>query len=248
MKAWLQFVLQRLLGFERYLFWFCKFKVLTLRWDKAERHIFPFLDCVPQEGLILDVGANLGILSVHMCRIHPKQQVLAFEPMRKNREVLQRIRETYGIHNLSIYALALGDRKGTLSMAMPTLEGVKKQGLSHVVSNEMPAGSEDEVESVPVDTLDDFLAAHYADVPVAAIKLDVENFESSVIKGAISTLRLWKPWVVAELWDSENRKQVLESLLPMGYSVFVFDGRALVPWHEGMPALNLIFNPTSSIA
>jgi FkbM family methyltransferase len=247
MKALLQFFLQRLLGFERYLFWFCRFKVSTLRWDKAERHIFPFLASVPKEGLLLDVGANLGILSVHMCRLHPKQQVLAFEPMEKNRIVLKRIMETYGIHNISIFAMALGENKGTLNMAMPNVKGVRKQGLSHVVSAEMPAGLNDDLECVPVETLDDFLASDYAGVPVAAIKLDVENFESSVIRGAMATIERWRPWLVAELWDTENRKQVLKSLLPMGYSVFIFDGRALIPWHEGMPALNLIFKPSTTI-
>lgn len=244
MKAGLQFILQRLLGFERYLFWFCRFKINTLRWDKAERHIFPFLASVPQEGLLIDVGANLGILSVHMCRLHPHQQVLAFEPMQKNRRVLERIKETYKIQNLAVFAMALGDAKGSLNMAMPTLQGVKKQGLSHVISADMPAGLNDEVERVPVETMDDFLADHFSDVPVAAIKLDVENFESTVIKGAMATIRRWKPWIVAELWDAENRRRVFDFLLPLGYTVFMFDGRTLVPWNEGMPALNLIFKPS----
>jgi FkbM family methyltransferase len=245
MKALVQYFLQRVLGFERYLYWFCRFKIHTLRWDKAERHIFPFLAHVPHEGLLLDVGANLGILSVHMCRLHPKQQVLAFEPMQKNRTILQRIKHTYSLHNLSIFPLALGEVKGTLNMAMPTVRGVKKQGLSHVVSSEMPAGSEDEIERVPVDTLDEFLKSAFADVPVAAIKLDVENFESTVIKGAMVTLQRWRPWLVAELWDADNRNQVLKSLLPLGYTVFIFDGRSLIPWREGMPTLNLIFKPHS---
>ncbi|MEO1450970.1 MAG: hypothetical protein AAFV07_15680, partial [Bacteroidota bacterium] len=79
MKKAIQAFLQRLLGFRNYLFLFSLTKIHTLRWEPASKegdfnHFLTLLD--PQKDC-LDIGANIGIMTVPMAK--RSRRVFAFE-------------------------------------------------------------------------------------------------------------------------------------------------------------------------
>src|SRR6187399_475644 len=126
-------LLQRLLGFENYLELFGRYKVRTLRLDPRERDFFTFLALLPESGLVLDVGANLGVMTVHLSRHVHRGEVIAFEPMPSNLAVLRRVVERYRLNNVRVEECALGDHDGEALMVMPVEFGARRHGLSHVV-------------------------------------------------------------------------------------------------------------------
>ena len=61
MKTAVKFILQKILGFSTYLYVFALFVIVKIRWDKKENDFFHFMKLIPEGGLILDLGANIGV-------------------------------------------------------------------------------------------------------------------------------------------------------------------------------------------
>ena len=204
MKKWVQSLLQSLLGFQRYLFVFSLFKVRTLYWDKKEGDFLYFLSLIPENGVVLDIGANIGIMVVHLAKRCKSGRVHAFEPIPENFRTLTKICKYFNLDNVVLHNLALGAEEGELTMVMPRVSSVKMQGLSHVVHESITEFNEGDLYTVPQVTLDTLSALQ--DEKVAAIKIDVENFEQFVFRGGLNLLRKNKPLVYCELWENENRE------------------------------------------
>lgn len=219
-------LLQRLLGFETYLFRFAQFKIRTLRGDAREKDFFVFLRTLPDDGVVLDVGANIGVMAFHLSRHVRRGEVVAFEPVPHNVAVLHRVIERYGLGNVRVEACALGDREGTVEMVMPVEHGARRHGLSHVVHAGVPDRNRGPRFSVPMRRLDDFAFGPR----VTAIKIDVENFESFVLAGGEATLRKHRPVLYVELWPNENRTRCLALLESLGYHAFVCEGDRETPY------------------
>ena len=92
MKNTLKYILQKILGFQTYLFVFSVFKIQTLYSDPKEKDFFQFLSLLKDgEGAVLDIGANIGIMTVHLAQKLPNSTIHAFEPMPSNYSVLKKI-------------------------------------------------------------------------------------------------------------------------------------------------------------
>lgn len=223
MKKAIQRILQRLLGFDRYLVLFSWFKIKTLRWDGNEKEgdFNYFLELLDPADVVLDIGANIGIMTVLMARTCVQGKVYAFEPVPENFQALQRITRLMKVPNASLHPIALGAEPGELTMQMPVVEGVRMQGLSHIV-HETIAGYETPHQSysVAVQTLDDF--PFQAGEKIAALKMDVENFEYFVLQGGQALLARDHPLIYCELWPNENRENCFDLLTQLGYEICVF--------------------------
>lgn len=235
MKKRIQAFLQAILGFENYLFAFSLFKIYTLRWDGQNREgdFNHFLTFLKKEDHVLDIGANIGIMSALMAKKCVAGQVFAFEPIPENCTALLRIKKFLKLPNIQLHALALGNQTGEISMEMPIMEGVRMQGLSHVshesIEGYQGKGLNYQAKQAPLDTLD-FLQS----IKISAIKMDVENYEQFVLEGAINLLKKNRPIIYCELWDNENRKRCFEILLKLDYAFFVLSEQNLVPFDKSL--------------
>jgi FkbM family methyltransferase len=215
-ERFIQSVLQRVLGFDRYLFWFSRFKIRTLHRDRNEGDLFRFLSMLSKDAFVLDIGANLGIMTVLISRAVPRGHVHAFEPIPENFRALSKICSHYRLENVTLHQMALGDEEGELQMVMPEQSNVRMQGLSHAVS----AGEGDvrgELYTVPVRRLDDLEL--FDGRRVDAIKIDVENFELFVFRGGREFLAAHRPLVYSEFWDNDLRLECFELFEGLGYSI-----------------------------
>jgi len=72
---------------------------------------------------------------------------------------------------------------------------------------------------VPVDTLDAILSEHLQDrqPQITLIKIDVEGYEQQVLRGARTILRTVKPHLVIEAKSSDELRQLITDLTPLGY-------------------------------
>jgi FkbM family methyltransferase len=228
MKTFIKYLLHTFLGFRNYLFLFSRYKIYTLRKDKNESDFFYFLKMLPPEGTVLDIGANIGIMTVHLAR-NARRKVIAFEPMPHNLEALRRVIAFFRLENIQVIDCALGNENGSTEMIMPMIGPVRMQGLSHVVHDSIRSEGPGERIRTRLRTLDSLPELKGAG-SVAGIKMDVENFEYYVLDGGKELLRSQHPLLYIELWDNENRENCFRLLKELGYSAFVVEQGRLVPF------------------
>jgi hypothetical protein len=114
---------------------------------------------------------------------------------------------------------------------MPVEDAVRMQGLSRVITGGEGDPEGGERYKVPQNRLDDL--EFLRDVPVAGIKIDVEDFEQYVFRGGRKLIERWQPIIYTELGLSDNRQACLDFFQELGYSVAVLDGDRVVPHVEG---------------
>ncbi len=227
MKSATKYILHKLLGFKNYLFVFSLFKIYTLKRDKNEKDFFQFLRLIPEDTAVLDIGANIGIMTAHLARIKGVM-VYGFEPMPNNISAFKRIVNYFKFNNVKLFEIALGNTEGEVEMVMPVISSVRMQGLSHVVHESITENNEGERFKVPLKMLDRMEELATNPKRISAIKIDVENFEFFVLDGAKSLIAKNKPVVYAELWDNENRYNCFTLFNNLHYKTYVAINNELV--------------------
>ena len=232
MKTFIKFILQKILGLKTYLYLFAQFVIVKLHWDKKEKDFFHFIKLIPDGGLVLDLGANIGVTSYHLSKKLPLSTVFSFEPLELNMNTLKRLKKKHNLTNIQEYLVAVGEENGVLEMVMPVINNVPMHGLSHVVHDDNTENNEGLKYEVPVVYLDGFEPIKSAEKRVTAMKIDVENFEYFVLKGGEKLIKRDRPIIYCELWDNDNRKKCIDLLNNLGYSALVLQKNKLVPFEE----------------
>lgn len=210
--------------------------------DKKEGDFFAFLNMIQPGDTVLDIGANIGIMTYYLSRKVGGGKVFSFEPVPENIATLKKIIEKFDLNNVQLVTKALGDKPGKLEMVMPQFGKARKQGLSHVVHDSITEFNEGKKYEVDVLTLDDYFKNK--EVQVSAIKLDVENFEYFVLKGGAQCLQKWRPIIYTELWENENRTLCMDLLSSWDYKVKVVVNEQLLDWDSEIHNhQNFIFMP-----
>ncbi len=229
----IKFVLQSILGYKAYLYHFARYKIRTLHRDKKERDFFRFISIIDKQGVILDIGANIGVMTWHLSKKFPERKIIAVEPEPTNLEVLHKIigniQPDSVRRNIVVIPMAVGEKEGNVQMVLPKKGKVKMQGLTHVVHESINEWNDGEKFDVQCTTLDKMVGSEV----IAAIKMDVENFEFNALLGAQNVLEKHHPPLYLELWDNENRKRCFDLLRQFGYEICVSEGEKLVPFIPG---------------
>jgi len=240
LKTGIKLLLQNVLGFDNYLFIFSVITGKMVHMNKHEQEFLHFLDLLPTDHILLDLGANIGIMTVPLSKKATNGKVYAFEPMPQNLNTLKRIIRFYNLRNVTVFETALGSQAGELKMVMPIVNNVKMQGLCHVVDDNNPERGKH--FTVPVKRLDDIPELQTAKA-IGGIKIDVENFELEVFKGARKLLLKYRPIIYCEIWDNKKRAQTINYIKnEMGYYVKVYDGQKLVHF-TNQEAVNFFLIP-----
>jgi FkbM family methyltransferase len=155
---------------------------------------------------VWDVGANVGLYTLPSARaVGPTGRVYAFEPMRRNLELLRRHLAMNRISNVEIYEVAVADAAGILRMA---------EGDSPSEFHADPAGH----WQVPAVTLDDWLAAAASPSP-DLVKIDVEGSDDAVLRGGALTFAAYRPPIYLALHGERQRRECAALLGDWGYRV-----------------------------
>ncbi|MFZ0662707.1 MAG: FkbM family methyltransferase [Acidobacteriaceae bacterium] len=186
--------------------------------------IFARLDpfsSVFRETTAIDIGANIGNHSLYFAERFG--QVYAIEAAPETFSLLSFNVAHSGYSNVTPLQKALGECHGKLMFA----EHRNEAGRSGVID---PASKMCDVLrtqpghtfEVEVETGDTVLLQHRM-LPVSLIKIDVEGFEHSVIKGLQSTIQTFRPMLLIEQLASEIRagtSDTVEFLRQWGYDQF----------------------------
>jgi len=148
-----------------------------------------FLSLIDESHTIIDVGANVGLLSILFGQ-HAKN-VISFEPSPSTYKYLAQNVEASGLTNILPHNFGLGRQDENLTL---TFSPVGRGGA--FVSNLTQVDTEAYiVENIQIRNGDSILGNQVVD----CIKIDVEGFELNVLNGLSETVRKNKPIVVAEL-------------------------------------------------
>jgi len=231
-KLLIQRILQKILGFNAYLNLFSAFKIFTLKWDKKENDFFLLLKLIPPGSLVLDIGANIGIMTYYLAHAVGKSgKVYSFEPHPDNYKVLNQSAKRFNLKNVSTFAYGLGEKPEVRELIMPVVKNVKMQGLSYI-SDPAKKSEQGTKYSVKIDALDNIHDIFNSSLPLEAIKIDVENFEYLVLKGAEKTISKFKPIIYCELWENENRENSINFLASLGYKTMVSGKEGLIDYTD----------------
>jgi len=229
---------QKLMGFDRYLYFLSRFNIYRLRFPGYEKEFSYFNGMIKEDGAILDIGANIGAMTVALAKKHPHSLIYSFEPVPENFTALKRVAGFFQLNNVRLFETALGDRAGTAQMIIPQIGNSYIHGLSRVVEKSDSPGKQ---FLVSVEQLDGIPALQQT-AKITAIKIDVENFEHAVLKGGEALLCKHRPLIFCELWNNEHRKFSIDLVVSLGYKVMVLEKGRLVDF-AGQKALNFFFLP-----
>ena len=159
----------------------------------------------------LDIGAHYGYTAIALCRqVGIGGRVYAFEPMLVSAGCLARSRTLNNFPQLTVIPVALGDQDDLCIQSLPEVRGM--------VDSTFKGSSFG--ESFLLSTLD-WIWPHICEGRghIDGVKVDVQGMELAVLRGMTGILRQYKPKLAVEFHKGVDRKQVLDLLAEIGYSL-----------------------------
>lgn len=212
------------------------------------------------DAVALDIGANVGHHALYLASFCAA--VHAFEPYDAVARHMDEKIQLNRLRHIHVHRVGLGERDESLEFFAPqgANTGTGTFVAGHEAQNNRPAGR---LQIVHADRYLEGLALPKVDL----IKIDVEGFELSTLRGLQATLRRHRPVVMLELSDSARRslsdRDALMALFPPGYEALVVRGHRhrfglvgqrgcvveALHWHHApMPGayMNLLLRPTGA--
>lgn len=174
-----------------------------IREPQATRYLNSILH---KDWTVVDIGANIGYYALQEAR--KVKQVIAIEPTPQSYKTILANIVLNGYRNMETYQLAIGDREG---MA----------GLKVSAACNWNRISDKGDMQVPMTTLDKFLNGRKVDY----VRMDVEGYEMSILKGMEHTLKTCRPRMFIEVHRDmlkaygSSQRELMEYLASMDYRI-----------------------------
>ncbi len=185
--------------------------------EYSEGELALFRDLLRPGDVAVDVGANIGALTIGMARmVGPTGAVIAFEPQRTIFDVLCHNLRQNSLENVTAYRRALGSAPGAIRVPPLDYSGAENFG-----GVSLGGARGEEVEVVTLDSL--------ALPRLRLLKVDVEGMEREVLAGARQTTGRLQPALYIENDRAEHSRALISLLFELGYRLW---------WH-----ITPLFNP-----
>lgn len=187
---------------------------ISVFWHKHNLHILEPQTLVKMRGKdFIDVGGYVGDSALLFEREFCDKNIYSFETTKANFRLMQRTLELNNSKRIVPINKGLGANNSTMQIC------IAKGGSSIVAHNS------DEMESVEIITLDEFVKEHK--IAVGFIKVDIEGFEMEFLKGAKETICAQKPAMLLSIYhqpsDYFGIKPLIESW-NLGYKFKIHKG------------------------
>jgi FkbM family methyltransferase len=194
---------------ENDIFW----KGLTGRWEKRSIEIWMKLS--EKAMVILDIGANTGVYSLISKSLNPDSRVIAFEPVER---IFNKLERNFQLNNFSIESMlmAISDHNGQAIF----YDTYGKHPYSATLEN-FSQNSNYKPVNVEITTIDRLIMEKKLE-KVDLIKIDVEHHEPEVIKG-FSSICKYQPSILIEVLPDDIGKRVQQEIENYGGSYLYFD-------------------------
>lgn len=82
----------------------------------ADHYNVPGFGKMPDDAVIVDVGANIGGFTMKMARAYPRGRILAIEPVREHCRMIEMHKLLNDAENVTVLRLALGGEEGEIDI------------------------------------------------------------------------------------------------------------------------------------
>jgi FkbM family methyltransferase len=167
---------------------------------------------------VLDIGANIGFYTTVFSElVGPNGKVFAFEPEPVNFNYLQQ--NCKKLVNVRLNNKAVSDTTGTLKIYLSKMLNVDHRTYK--------IDDYSEVKEIAATSIDDYLKAN-GNPPIDFIKMDIQGFEMSALKGMMQTLKNNSGMqIISELWPYGLQKagssatEMVELLNSEGFRIYL---------------------------
>lgn len=192
------------------------------------------LFCSKTSGIIIDVGANMGIFSVPVALSLPQSKIISVEPQRMVFMQLCANLLANKLMNVKPLNFAIGRGEGG-SISVPLFDVFNERYTGSVsldqetqqIRQKIPGVAEPSTyanvyDRVPLKTLDEIVEGQ----AVSFIKVDVEGMELEVLMSGEHLIRTYSPYLFFECWSlsefETQRIKLLDYVLGLGYNLVKF--------------------------
>lgn len=242
--SWLHRWGQWVFGQETWLFCLAQLNLRRMNGKRYESTFRHFVSMLPSQGTVLDIGANIGVMSVYLKRTNPSWNVIAIEPIPIHVNVMRRVFNKFSLTQIQIIETAVGDLDGKIQMQLPIQDGVVKHGLAHIKGHQA-SDENGQAYEVTIQRIDALITSQSIS-QIIGIKIDVENYELEVLKGAIQTIKKYQPILMIEMWNDAKKSACIQIMHDIGYEIKVLERGKLIPY-KGQDMLDYFFIPSNHL-
>jgi FkbM family methyltransferase len=213
------------------------YRALRARYRDQRAEISSLTAAIRPGETAVDVGAHKGSYLLWLSRAAGPGRVVAFEPQPALADYLRRACRAAGLDNVVVEGAGVSERGGSRMLRVP---GGRPSSPGASFEPAVAAASPGLDVSVPVVPLDEYFRSPPG--RIAAVKVDVEGHELSVLRGAERILREHGPLLVIECEERHRGeggvREVLQFLEERGYGGSFVRRSRLVPIREFDPAIH----------
>lgn len=201
-------------------------KIEEMYFNYYEPEVVEIMKMVLKPGdIFIDVGASIGYLSaVGAGFIGKDGQVHSFEPVPQYFQQLKNMAENNPDYKIIVNQCALGEKEEIANIDLTNLSNI---GWNTMVQDRMKDEIRKETLKVPVYRLDAYIKQKEIS-RISLIKIDVEGFESSVLKGLSNYFQNtnYRPVIICEIVKSAypalkyTLTQLIEYMKKYNYSTY----------------------------
>jgi FkbM family methyltransferase len=202
--------------------------------DKLDLEAFQFRhekfsELIPEDSIVLDIGAHVGSFSIVFGSCVPKGKVLAFEPNPQTFKILEENAKNNPSFNIIPYnyASTTETKSYTFYYSDPKVYG---NGVNGGNFNEIELGAQvKQFHATPVEVSGvntyDFLLKNYKDElhKIKFIKTDTEGYDKEVLKTLSPLIKQNKPVLMVEAFKSSTKEEIIdyyETIKSFGYEIY----------------------------
>lgn len=202
-----------------------RFVDLYGEWAEVEVDLFRTL--LPEDGVCVEVGSNIGMHAIPLSKICERGRIFCYEPQRPIFNILCGNIALNNRLNVVARNQAVGETNGCVTIQTGDYEENWNYGAFSIdrgFNAEGAFGGAVTTEPVDVVALDaDPLVAKLERLDL--IKIDAEGFEPHVLAGARNLIARLRPYIFVEANVESAVVRVMEELRPQKYNAFWFVGR-----------------------
>lgn len=227
----------------RLMFESCHYSRLLSSFDlELEPDLSIALQLIEPRSTVMDVGASVGLWSINLAkRVGDGGRVIAVEPVPTTFAILKKmVARSAGVRAIvDLHNCALSERRGQAAMKLPRDDrGFRNHYCARIDS--------DGDILVNTETLDNICAS--VSSPVRFLKIDTEGHELSVVRGAVKTLRRYRPILCIEICTDPDAPgsdgaRLMSLLGKLEYACYVRRHGELCPRQCADVAVNYFFIP-----
>ncbi len=149
-----------------------------------------------REGLVVDIGVNIGLYLVKLKALDGSRKYIGFEPNPVCNYYTQRLIRENDFQNVQILPFALSDKKEIRPFY------IRRKADKMGSLNDFARFGEEDKFSSDLFTLsaNDFFEVLQPE-SICVLKIDVEGAELEVLRGLATTIKRYQPYVFCEIWQ-----------------------------------------------